>query len=61
MTYVDDVHISARLVRLVVFRVLQEDFVDVRGCVLEETVVTIEDHQGDFAATEHREFVGFFH
>ena len=60
-TYINDVHIRARLVRLVVFRVFQENFVHVGRCVLKEPIVAVEDHQSYFAAAQHRQLVGLLH
>ena len=47
--------------RLVIFGVLEQHFVHVGGCVLEQLVGAAEDDQGDLAVAQHRQLVGFLH
>lgn len=47
--------------RLVVFRVLEKDFVHVGAGVLKQLVGAVEDDEGYFTVTEHTEFIGFLH
>ena len=41
--------------------VFEEDLVHVRGGVLEELVVRVEDDDGDLAVAQHAEFIGLLH
>ena len=47
--------------RLVIFGVLEQHFVHVGRCVLEQLVGAAEDDQCDFAIAQHRQFVGLLH
>ena len=41
--------------------ILEEHFVHVCGCILEELVMRIEDNDRDFTVAQNAQLVGFFH
>ena len=41
--------------------ILEENFVHVCGCILEELVMRIEDNDRDFTVAQNAQLVGFFH
>ena len=60
-TYLDNVHIGAGLLRLIVLGVLEQHLVHVRAGVLKELVVAAEYDEGNLAVAQHRQLVGLLH
>ena len=60
-THVDNVFVGERFVRLVVFGVLEQHFVHVRGRILVELVRGAEDDERDLAVAKDAQLVGLLH
>jgi len=60
-TYVNDVFVGKRFVRLVILGVFEQHFVHIRGRVLVQLVGRAEDDEGDLAVAQDAQLVGLLH
>lgn len=60
-SYLNNVRVGSAFVRLIIFRVLEKDFVHISAGVLKQLVRAVENDEGYFTVTEHTEFIGFLH
>ena len=59
--HLDNVVVSSRLMRFVIFGVLQQYFIHVGRRVLEQLVRAAEDDERDLAVAQHRQLVRLLH
>ena len=60
-TYINYILVGERLVRLIVFCVLEENLIHVCAGILVKFVAAAEDYESDLAVTKNTQLVGFLH
>jgi hypothetical protein len=59
--HLDDIGVSAALMRFIVLSVLEQHFVHVGAGILEQLVGVVEDDESNLTVTQHTQLVGLLH